>query len=96
MQTGQKHIHAQEAEQRNYKTDGRPPGHRRAAPTFGETHVQPGRVVEQHDLGPGFFRIPRPITTPRFGCPQGAQYGCDGEEGKAQGNDFVHHVIQNF
>lgn len=69
MQARKEHIDAHEGEGRDQQADHRPPGQHRAPQSFGQANVQPGSVVEPHDEGPGFFRIPLPISAPGFGCP---------------------------
>eukprot|EP01137_Pigoraptor_chileana_P033403 Opistho-2@24198 len=56
--------------------------------------MQPGRIVEPDDQGPGFLGVPAPVAAPGLGGPEGAQDGGDGEEGKAQGDGLVHQVVQ--
>ncbi len=96
MQAREEHVHAEEGEGGDQQAGQRPPRGNLTAQTLDETHVQPCGVVQPDDQRPGFLRVPAPVAAPGLGGPQRTQNGGDGEEGEADGDGLIHHIIHHF
>ena len=80
MQAGEVIVHPEIGHQHRSEANQGGDAHLEVALESGDlVHMHDKRIHQHGDQGPGFFRIPSPVSSPRFIGPYAADKGSDGQ-----------------
>ena len=96
MQAREKEIDPVIGEDHGQEPDNGDPGDPLSAPALGKTGMQGRGIDKPGNQGPGFLRVPAPVSSPGGIRPDGAAYDPGAESDKAEKNNFMGNVINHF
>ena len=94
MQAVDENIDAEVVDQESHKPQDRDPRSPVSSPPGGGSGGQVGGVDHPGDEGPGFLRVPAPVTPPRVLRPDGTGDHGEGPQGKSESDDATGEGLQ--